>query len=85
MDYRRGRFTTLALDDHFGPCSYAGQHRGKVAYCFLFRDVDYRVSHAAIITDRGHIYRGRHDAQFVIRHFGEVMQLQWKGIGAAGK
>ncbi len=29
-----------------------------------------------------HIYPGRHDAQFVIRHFGEVMQFQWNAIGA---
>lgn len=28
-----------------------------------------------------HIYSGRHDPQFVIRHFGEVMQFQWKAIG----
>jgi len=40
-----------------------------------------------LLTSRGipnefHIYPGRHDAQFVIRHFGEVMQFQWKAIGA---
>jgi enterochelin esterase-like enzyme len=30
-----------------------------------------------------HIYPGRHDPQFVIRHFNDVMQFQWKAIGAA--
>ena len=40
-----------------------------------------------LLTSRGipsefHIYHGRHDPQFVIRHFGEVMQFQWKAIGA---
>jgi S-formylglutathione hydrolase FrmB len=39
-----------------------------------------------LLTSRGipnesHIYPGRHDAQFIIRHFGEVMQFQWKAIG----
>jgi len=39
-----------------------------------------------LLTSRGipsefHIYPGRHDPQFVIRHFGEVMQFQWKVIG----
>jgi S-formylglutathione hydrolase FrmB len=29
-----------------------------------------------------HIYPGRHDAQFVIRYFPEVMQFQWAAIGA---
>lgn len=29
-----------------------------------------------------HIYPGRHDGQFIIRHFGNVMQFQWKAIGA---
>ena len=40
-----------------------------------------------LLTSRGianefHIYPGRHDPQFVIRHFGEVIQFQWKAIGA---
>ena len=40
-----------------------------------------------LLTSRGipnefHVYPGRHDAQFVIRHFGDVMQFQWKAIGA---
>ena len=29
-----------------------------------------------------HIYPGRHDPSFVVRHFGEVMQFQWKAIGS---
>ena len=40
-----------------------------------------------LLTSRGipsefHIYPGRHDPQFVIRHFGEVMQFQWRAVGA---
>jgi len=34
------------------------------------------------VPNEFHIYPGRHDAQFVIRHFGDVMQFQWKAIGA---
>ena len=34
------------------------------------------------VPNEFHIYAGRHDAQFVIRHFGDVMQFQWKAIGA---
>ncbi len=39
-----------------------------------------------LLTSRGvphefHIYPGRHDPQFVMRHFGEVMEFQWKAIG----
>lgn len=30
-----------------------------------------------------HVYPGRHDVQFVMRHFGEVVEFQWKAIGAA--
>jgi S-formylglutathione hydrolase FrmB len=29
-----------------------------------------------------HIYPGRHDAQFVIRYFPDVIQFQWSAIGA---
>ncbi len=29
-----------------------------------------------------HIYPGGHDPQFVIRHFGDVIEWQWKSIGA---
>ncbi len=29
-----------------------------------------------------HIYSGGHDPQFVIRHFGDVIEWQWKAIGA---
>jgi S-formylglutathione hydrolase FrmB len=39
-----------------------------------------------VLTSRGiphqfHIYPGRHDVLFVIRHFGEVIQFQWEAIG----
>jgi len=34
------------------------------------------------VPNEFHIYAGRHDAQFVIRHFGDVMQFQWKAIGS---
>ena len=33
------------------------------------------------IANEFHVYPGRHDPQFVMRHFGEVMQFQWKAIG----
>jgi len=33
------------------------------------------------VPNEFHIYPGRHDAQFVMRHFGEVMQFQWQAIG----
>jgi S-formylglutathione hydrolase FrmB len=33
------------------------------------------------ISNEFHIYPGRHDPQFVMRHFGEVLQFQWKAIG----
>jgi S-formylglutathione hydrolase FrmB len=29
-----------------------------------------------------HIYPGGHNAQFVVRHFGDVIQFQWSAIGA---
>jgi S-formylglutathione hydrolase FrmB len=40
-----------------------------------------------LLTSRGiahafHVYSGGHNAQFVIAHFGEVIQFQWKAIGA---
>jgi S-formylglutathione hydrolase FrmB len=33
------------------------------------------------IPNEYHIYPGRHDPQFVMRHFGDVVQFQWKAIG----
>jgi len=33
------------------------------------------------IPNEFHIYPGRHDAQFVMRHFSDVVQFQWKAIG----
>jgi predicted esterase len=40
-----------------------------------------------LLTSRGiphefHIYPGGHSAQFVMAHFGEVIQFQWNAIGA---
>ncbi len=40
-----------------------------------------------LLTSRGiphefHIYPGGHNAQFVVQHFGEVIQFQWNAIGA---
>jgi S-formylglutathione hydrolase FrmB len=39
-----------------------------------------------LLTSRGiphefHVYPGRHDAQFVVRHFGDVVQFQWQAMG----
>ena len=33
------------------------------------------------IPNEFHIYAGRHDPQFAVRHFGEVVQFQWNAIG----
>ncbi len=33
------------------------------------------------IANEFHIYPGRHDPQFVMRHFAEVLEFQWKAIG----
>jgi S-formylglutathione hydrolase FrmB len=33
------------------------------------------------VANEFHVYPGRHDPQFVMRHFGEVMQFQWNAIG----
>jgi len=33
------------------------------------------------IPNEFHIYPGGHDPQFVVRHFGEVIEFQWKAIG----
>jgi len=33
------------------------------------------------IANEFHIYPGRHEPQFVVRHFGDVVQFQWKAIG----
>ncbi len=33
------------------------------------------------IPNEFHIYPGRHDPQFAVRHFGEVVEFQWKAIG----
>jgi len=33
------------------------------------------------IANEFHIYAGRHDPQFAVRHFGEVMEFQWNAIG----
>jgi S-formylglutathione hydrolase FrmB len=40
-----------------------------------------------LLSSRGvphefHVYPGGHDPQFVIRHFGDVIEWQWKTIGA---
>ena len=33
------------------------------------------------VPNEFHIYPGRHDVQFAIRHFGEIIQFQWSAIG----
>lgn len=35
------------------------------------------------IPNEFHIYPGHHDGQFVVRHFAEAVQFQWKAIGSA--
>lgn len=41
-----------------------------------------RLLKARDIPHEFHIYPGRHDAQFVIRYFPDVIQFQWAAIGA---
>jgi S-formylglutathione hydrolase FrmB len=33
------------------------------------------------VANEFHVYPGRHEPQFVMRHFGEAMQFQWRQIG----
>ena len=33
------------------------------------------------VPNEFHVYPGRHDPQFAIRHFGDVVRFQWKAIG----
>ncbi len=33
------------------------------------------------VPNEFHVYPGRHDAQFVMRHFASVIEFQWKAIG----
>jgi S-formylglutathione hydrolase FrmB len=33
------------------------------------------------VPNEFHIYPGRHDPQFAIRHFGEVVEFQWNAMG----
>jgi len=35
------------------------------------------------VPNEFHIYPGRHDAEFVVRHFAQVVEFQWKALGAA--
>ena len=34
------------------------------------------------VANEFHVYSGGHNPQFVMRHFGDVMQFQWNAIGA---
>ena len=33
------------------------------------------------VANEFHVYPGRHDPQFAVRYFGEVVQFQWNAIG----
>ena len=46
-------WTGVLLDEDFRACSHAGQQGGRVACCFLFRDMNYGFGQAAIIPDVG--------------------------------
>jgi S-formylglutathione hydrolase FrmB len=71
--------------------SAAGLKRMKI-YFDVGNNDDYGFEQGAqaldkLLTSRGiphefHIYPGGHNAQFAVRHFGEVIQFQWSAIGA---
>ena len=71
--------------------SVAGLRRMKI-YFDVGNNDDYGFEQGAqeldkLLTARGiphqfHIYPGRHDPEFVMRHFGDVIQFQWNAIGA---
>ncbi len=41
-----------------------------------------RLLNSRAVPHEFHVYPGGHDPQFVIRHFGDVIEWQWKTIGA---
>ncbi|HUI84513.1 MAG TPA: alpha/beta hydrolase-fold protein [Candidatus Binatia bacterium] len=77
---------------HFARADSAASLRRLKIYFDVGNNDDYGFEAGAeeldrLLTSRGiphqfHVYPGRHDVQFVIRHFGDVIQFQWNAIGA---
>ena len=76
---------------HFAQATPAAQLKRLKIYFDVGNNDDYGFEQGGqklhqLLDSRGvanefHIYPGRHDPQFVMRHFGEVMQFQWKAFG----
>ena len=83
--FQRNNVFTFARSD-----SAASLKRMKI-YFDIGNNDDYGFEQGALqlhelLKSRGvpaefHIYPGRHDPQFVVRHFGDVIQFQWNAIG----
>ena len=69
----------------------AGELKGMKIYYNVGNNDDYGFEQGAqklhqLLDSRGvpnefHIYPGRHDPQFAVRYFGEIVQFQWNAIG----
>ena len=76
---------------YFAKADPVGELRRLKIYFDVGNNDDYGFEQGAqvldkLLTSRGiphefHVYPGRHDAQFVMRHFGDVIEFQWKAIG----
>jgi S-formylglutathione hydrolase FrmB len=77
---------------YFARRDSAGSLRRMRIYFDVGNNDDYGFEQGAqqldqLLKSRGvphefHIYPGQHDPQFVVRHFGDVIEWQWKTIGA---
>lgn len=76
---------------YFAKMTPAAQLKKEKIYFDVGNNDDYGFDRGAeqlhqLLDSRGipnefHVYPGRHDPQFAIRHFGDVVQFQWKAIG----
>jgi S-formylglutathione hydrolase FrmB len=76
---------------YFAKTDPAVELKGMKIYFNVGNNDDYGFEQGAqklhqLLDSRGvpnefHIYPGRHDPQFAVRHFGEVVQFQWNAIG----
>jgi S-formylglutathione hydrolase FrmB len=76
---------------HFAKNDPASELKSMKIYFNVGNNDDYGFEQGAqklhrLLDSRGvpnefHVYPGRHDPQFAIRHFGEVVQFQWNAIG----
>jgi S-formylglutathione hydrolase FrmB len=76
---------------HFAKTDPVSELKRLKIYFDVGRNDDYGFEQGAqtldkLLTGRGiphefHVYPGGHDPQFVMRHFGDVIEFQWKVIG----